>query len=119
MITLLTGSGQTFRLSGQRAGLYGQFVYCSAGPVTVGVVDGFPGIDDAEIAGLARHRLIAAETPAADRHTLVTVLVPYALAAPRRILHFIDDQGHGVSIYCVDEDGREYKVSLGDITRGI
>jgi Heparinase II/III-like protein len=110
----LTSGGQTFRLTGKRAGLYGQFVYCTAGQPTVRAVEGFPGIDETEITGLARHRHIAAETPPARRISLVTLLVPYPLSAPRRILHFIDDQGHGVSLYFVDEDGGEYKVGLGD-----
>jgi Domain of unknown function (DUF4962)/Heparinase II/III-like protein len=110
----LTSGGQTFRLTGQRAGLYGQFVYCTAGQPTVRVIEGFPGIDDAELTGLARHRHIAAETPPARHISLVTLLVPYPLSAPARVLHFIDDQGHGVSLSFVDGDGREYKVSLGD-----
>ena len=109
---VLSSGGQTFRLTGQRAGLYGQFVTCTAGQPTVRVVEGFPGIDDAEITGLARHRHIAAETQPDRRISLVTLLVPYPLAEPRRILHFIDDQGHGVSVYFVDETGREYRVRL-------
>jgi hypothetical protein len=109
----LTSSGATFRLSGQRAGLYGHFVYCNAGLPDVSVVEGFPGIDAAETTGLAQHRHISAIMPPAQTINLVTLLVPYALTAPRRILHFIDDQGHGISLYFVDEDGREYRISLG------
>ena len=111
----LVGGGTTFRLTGERAGLYGQFVYSSAGAPKLEVVEGFPGVADAEIEGLARHRHIAATTPPTRRLALVTLLVPYALAAPRRVLHFIDDQGHGVNVYLVDEEGDEYKIALGDI----
>jgi Domain of unknown function (DUF4962)/Heparinase II/III-like protein len=108
----LTASGQTFRLTRQRAGLYGQFILSRAGALDVEVVQGFPGVDPAEIAGLAEHAHIAATTPPAMAHTLVTLLVPYALTAPARVLHFIDDQGHGVSVSFVDETGHEFKIDL-------
>ena len=65
---------------------------------------GFEGVDEAEIAGLAKHWRLAAEVPAARRHSLVTLLVPYPRESPRRILHFIDDQGFSWNIYFVDED---------------
>ena len=109
----LTCSGTTFRLTGDRAGLTGQFVHSSAGAPAVRVVEGFPGVLAAEIEGLALHRHVEAVTPAAKRQTLVTLLVPYALSEPRRVLHFIDDQGHGVHVYFVDEDGAEYRIDLG------
>ena len=108
----LSASGQTFRLVGERAGLTGQFVWSSAGALDVAVVQGFPDIPPDEIKGLAQHCHIAATTPSATRHTLVTLLVPFPLSAPRRILHFIDDQGHGVHVSFVDEDGVEYKIGL-------
>ena len=111
----LTGSGQTFRMTRERAGLYGQFVLSTAGALDVQVVQGFPDINAAEIAGLAQHCHVAATTPAAITHTLVTLLVPYPLSAPARVLHFIDDQGHGVSVSFVDETGHEYKIDLGVI----
>jgi hypothetical protein len=79
----------------------------------VQVVEGFPGIDPAEIKGLPVHRHVSATTPAAKRLTLVTLLVPYPLDDIRRVLHFIDDQGHGAAVSFVEPDGREYKVGLG------
>ena len=109
----LTSSGSTFRLTGARAGLTGQFVYSSAGAPEVRVIEGFPGVTPSEIQGLALHRHVSAETPPDKRHSLVTLLVPYALDAPSRVLHFIDDQGHGVHVYFVSEDGTEYKIDLG------
>ena len=109
----LTCSGSTFRLTGERAGLTGQFVYSSAGAPVVQMIEGFPGVNPSEVKDLALHRHVAAETPADRKHSLVTLLVPYALSDPRRVLHFIDDQGHGVHVYFVDEDGAEYKIDLG------
>ena len=109
----LSSSGQTFRLVGERAALTGQFVMSSAGALDVAVVQGFPGVAPEETAKLAQHCHVAATTPPATHHTLVTLLVPFARATPRRVLHFIDDQGHGASVSFVDEEGVEYKIVLG------
>jgi hypothetical protein len=45
----------TFRYSGKRAGLYGQFVFSAAGMPKLSQVEGFPGVDLKEVEGLARH----------------------------------------------------------------
>ena len=50
------------------------------------------------------------EVPAARRISIVTLLVPYALAAPSRVLHFIDDQGYEARVTFVDAQDREYVV---------
>jgi hypothetical protein len=104
--------GQTFRLTGKQAGLYGQFVFSSAGKPVLQQQQGFPDVDPAEIEGLPRQWHLAAETPAARQHNLVTLLVPYAINDPMRVLHFIDDQGFSTDLYFVDEDDREFSVVL-------
>jgi hypothetical protein len=50
--------------------------------------------------------------PAARQHNLVTLLVPYALQEPSRVLHFIDDQGFSTDLYFVDENDQEFSVVL-------
>jgi hypothetical protein len=45
-------------------------------------------------------------------HNLVTLLVPYALNDPKRVLHFIDDQGFSTDIYFVDEEDQEFSIVL-------
>jgi hypothetical protein len=104
--------GQTFRLTGKQAGLYGHFVFSSAGKPVLHQQQGFPDVDPAEIEGLPRQWYLAAETPAARQHNLVTLLVPYAIDEPMRVLHFIDDQGFSTDLYFVDEDDREFSVVL-------
>ncbi len=101
---------ETFRVTGTKAGLYGHFVLSTAGKPALRQVEGFPGVDESEIRGLARHWHLEAEVPPAARHSLVTLLVPYPLDAPRRVLHFIDDQGFSWDLYCVDEDDREFSL---------
>jgi hypothetical protein len=55
---------------------------------------------------------LTAETPAARQHKLVTLLVPYPLDQPSRVLHFIDDQGFSTDLYFVDENDQEFSVVL-------
>jgi hypothetical protein len=61
---------------------------------------------------LPKHGHMTADVPASRRHSLVTLLVPYPREAPRRILHFIDDQGFDWTVSFVDEDDSEYSVTL-------
>jgi Heparinase II/III-like protein/Domain of unknown function (DUF4962) len=102
--------GATFRMTATHAGLIGQMVYASSGRPKATAVAGFPGIDAAEIKGLAEHFHVSIETPAARRASLVTLLVPHPRAAPLRILHYIDDQGYEARVTFVDAQDREYVV---------
>ena len=108
--TPFDAGGATFRMTGERAGLYGQMVYASAGKPKATAVTGFPGIPDAEIVKLAIHYHVAIEVPAARRTSLVTLLVPYPRSAPMRILHYTDDQGYEARVTFVDAADREYVV---------
>jgi hypothetical protein len=102
----------SFRYRGERAGFSGQFVFSSSGAPTLSAVEGFPGIDPADFEGLTVHHHLRASLPAAHKHVLVTLLVPYALDAPRRIFNFIDDQGFATDIYFTDVDDRRFKLTL-------
>ncbi|GLQ55296.1 DUF4962 domain-containing protein [Devosia nitrariae] len=106
-------AGKTsFRYRGERAGFSGQFIFSSNGAPRISVVEGFPGIDPAETEGLETHHHLRAEIEAATKHVLVTLLVPYALDAPKRIFSFIDDQGFATDIYFTDVDDRRFKLTL-------
>lgn len=102
----------SFRYHGQKAGFYGQFVFSSAGAPQIAAIEGFPGIDPAELEGLELHHHVNATVPAAASHTLVTLLVPYDLKEPRRIFSFIDDQGFSTDIYFTDVDDQRFKLTL-------
>lgn len=102
----------SFRYTGKKAGFYGQFVYSSAGMPQISAVEGFPGIDPKEFEGLEIHHHVCATVPAATRHRLVTLLVPYSLSEPKRIFNFIDDQGFSTDIYFSDVDDERFKLSL-------
>ena len=60
--------------------------------------------------GLARHYHVSIDIPAATKISAVTLLVPYALSAPTRIWHYIDDQGYEARVTFVDPHDREYVV---------
>ena len=103
---------ETFRVTGTKAGLYGHFVLSTASKPALRQVEGFPGVRQIRDPGAREHWHLEAEVPPAARHSLVTLLVPYPLDAPRRVLHFIDDQGFSWDLYCVDEDDREFSSSF-------
>jgi hypothetical protein len=105
------GSG-SFRLIGERAGLYGQFVFSTAGPAEIKLVEGFEGVDPADIEGLATQYHIEATLPSATKHTLVTLLVPYSLREPRRVFHFVDDQGFSADLYFTDVDDNQLRIVI-------
>jgi hypothetical protein len=109
--TMDVGSN-SFRLTGQRAGLYGHFVHSTSGPPDIRLVEGFEGVDPVDVEGLETQYHIAATLPAASKHTLVTLLVPYSLKEPRRIFHFIDDQGFSADIYFTDVDDNQLRIVI-------
>ena len=100
----------TFRHTGTRAGFYGQVLWSEAGTPTLTQETGFPGVDPAEIKGLPESTCLTARFPSATRHRIATLLVPYPLAAPRRVFSFMDDQGYDADLYFTDADDRTFKV---------
>ncbi|MEL6127855.1 MAG: heparinase II/III family protein [Pseudomonadota bacterium] len=102
----------TFRYTGTRAGLYGKFLWSEAGPAALSQTTGFPGVDPAEIDGLPESTHLRATFPAALSHRIATLLVPYPARAPRRIFHFLDDQGYDCDLYFTGADDRTFKVTV-------
>ncbi|MFD1881380.1 DUF4962 domain-containing protein [Paracoccus pacificus] len=106
----MTLGDATFRYRGQRAGFYGQFLWSEAGAPTISQRTGFPGVDPVEIEGLPVSTCLKATFPKSSRHRIATLLVPYALAAPKRIFSFLDDQGYDCDLYFTDADDRSFRV---------
>ncbi|QHQ35411.1 DUF4962 domain-containing protein [Algicella marina] len=102
----------TFRYSGERAGFYGQVVWSEAGKPDLTQETGFPGVDPADYEGLPQSTCLHARYPAATRHRIATLLVPYRLGEPRRIFNFMDDQGYDADLYFTDVDENTFKVVL-------
>jgi hypothetical protein len=71
---------------------------------------GFPGVDPSEFEGLPVSTCLHARYPAATRHRIATLLVPYRLNEPKRIFHFMDDQGYDANLYFTDADENTFKV---------
>ncbi|MEO1314948.1 MAG: heparinase II/III family protein, partial [Pseudomonadota bacterium] len=108
----MTLGNATFRYSGERAGFYGQILWSEAGAPRLEQETGFPDVDPAEYEGLPVSTCLKAQFPKAIRHRIATLLVPYPLAAPRRIFNFLDDQGYDCDLYFTDADERSFKVTI-------
>ena len=106
----MTLGTSTFRYTGERAGFYGQFLWSEAGSPTLTQETGFPGVEPVDYEGLPVSTCLRASFPKAIRHRIATLLVPYPLAAPRRVFSFLDDQGYDCDLYFTDAEERSFKV---------
>ncbi len=106
----MTLGDTTFRYSGTRAGFYGQVLWSEAGTPTLTQETGFADVDPAEIKGLPVSTCLTARFPKATRHRIATLLVPYPLAAPRRVFSFLDDQGYDCDLYFTDAEDRSFRI---------
>jgi hypothetical protein len=102
----------SFRNTGERAGFYGQVVWSEAGKPEMVQETGFPNVDPEDYEGLPVSTFLTAKYPAATRHRIATLLVPYRLDAPKRIFNFIDDQGYDADLYFTDADEKTFKVVM-------
>ncbi len=102
----------TFRYVGRRAGFYGKFLWSEAGSATLDQITGFPGVDPRDYDGLPLSTCLKASFPAAERHRIAALLVPYQLANPRRVFSFLDDQGYDINLYLTESDDRSFNVVI-------
>ncbi|PSL18897.1 DUF4962 domain-containing protein [Shimia abyssi] len=102
----------SFRYTGERAGFYGQVVWSEGGKPDITQETGFPDVDPADYEGLPVSTFLTAKYPAATRHRIATLLVPYKLDQPKRVFNFMDDQGYDADLYFTDADENTFKVVL-------
>jgi len=107
----------SFRYRGQTAGFYGQVIWSEGGAPELSQETGFPGVDPAEFEGLAQSTCLRAHYPKATRHRIATLLVPYKLAAPKRIFHFMDDQGYDADLYFSDPEDNTFRVVMKKLAK--
>ncbi len=107
----------SFRQTGKRAGFYGQVIWSEAGKPELSQETGFPGVDPSEIEGLPVSTCLTARYPAATRHRIATLLVPYRLSAPKRIFHFLDDQGYDADLYFTDAEENSFRVVMKKLAK--
>ncbi|SNR44182.1 DUF4962 domain-containing protein [Puniceibacterium sediminis] len=100
----------TFRYTGAKAGFYGQVLWSEAGAATLSQDTGFPDVDPSEIKGLPVSTCLTVRFPKSTRQRIATLIVPYPLAAPRRVFSFLDDQGYDCDLYFTDADNNSFKV---------
>lgn len=102
----------SFRYSGQHAGFYGQVLWSEGGTTSFSQKTEFTDVDPDDYAGLSVSTCMSMSVPKAERHRVVTLIVPYPLAAPRRVFSFLDDQGYDCDIYFTDSDDRSFKITV-------
>ncbi|SMX31056.1 DUF4962 domain-containing protein [Actibacterium lipolyticum] len=102
----------SFRNTGKRAGFYGQVVWSEAGKPDITQTTDFPDVDPSDYEGLPVSTFLTARYPAATRHRIATLLVPYKLDKPKRIFNFMDDQGYDADLYFTDADENTFKVVM-------
>ncbi|TYB85331.1 DUF4962 domain-containing protein [Oceaniovalibus sp. ACAM 378] len=107
----------SFRYTGQRAGFYGQVIWSEAGKPELTQVTGFPGVDPSEYEGLPVSTCLHARYPKATRHRIATLLVPYKLSEPKRIFHFLDDQGYDADLYFTDSEENAFRVVMKKLAK--
>ena len=107
----------TFRYGGERAGFYGKCLYSEAGAPTLSQFTGFPDVDPAEYEGLPESTCLTASFPKAARHRVAHLLVPYPVDAPKRVFHFMDDQGYDCNLYFTDAEDRSFKVTVQKLAK--
>ncbi len=102
----------TFRNTGERAGFYGQVVWSEAGKPNITQETAFPDVDPVDYEGLPVSTFLTAKYPAATRHRIATLLVPYKRDTPKRIFNFMDDQGYDADLYFTDIDENTFRVVM-------
>ncbi len=107
----------SFRYSGERAGFYGQVLWSEAGAPTLQQEPDFAGVDPTEIEGLPVSSQLSVCYPESRRHRIATLLVPYSLDEPKRVFHFLDDQGYDCDLYFTDADDHSFKVTVQKLAK--
>jgi len=102
----------SFRSHGERAGFYGQVVWSEAGKPHIEQETDFPDVDPEDYEGLPVSTFLSAHYPKSTRHRIATLLVPYRLDEPKRIFHFMDDQGYDADLYFSDAEENTFKVVM-------
>ena len=102
----------SFRNTSNKAGFYGQVVWSEAGKPQISQDTGFADVDPADYKGLPVSTVLKAHYPAATRHRIATLLVPYKLEAPKRIFNFMDDQGYDADLYFTDPEEHTFRIVM-------
>ena len=100
------------RDTGSKAGVYGEVVGSEGGKPKISQETGFADVDTADYEGLPVSTVLKAHYPAAKRHRIATLLVPYKLDAPKRIFNFMDDQGYDADLYFTDPEEHTFRVVM-------
>ncbi|MDO6591193.1 alginate lyase [Loktanella sp. D2R18] len=102
----------SFRNTGERAGFYGQVIWSEGTTPTLTQTTGYPGVDMSEIKDQHVGSFLSVNYTKSRRHRVATLLVPYPKDDPKRVFHFLDDQGYDCDLYFTDADENSFKVVM-------
>ena len=102
----------SFRNKGDKAGFYGQVVWSEGNKPNMSQKTEFTDVDPADYQDLHVSTFLEIQYPAATRHRISTLLVPYKVDTPKRIFNFIDDQGYDVDLYFTDADENTFQIVM-------
>jgi hypothetical protein len=102
----------SFRNTGERAGFYGQVIWSEGTTPTLTQTTGYPGVDMSEIKDQHVGSFLSVNYSKSRRHRVATLLVPYPKDDPKRVFHFLDDQGYDCDLYFTDADENSFKVVM-------
>lgn len=105
-------SANSFRNTGERAGFYGQVIWSEGTTPTITQTTGYPGVDMSEIKDQHVGSFLSVNYTKSRRHRVATLLVPYPKDDPKRVFHFLDDQGYDCDLYFTDADENSFKVVM-------
>ncbi|MEY8099008.1 hypothetical protein AB9F29_16520 [Falsihalocynthiibacter sp. S25ZX9] len=78
---------------------------------------GFPDVGPSEYDGLAVSTALHVKFPKEKRHRIAILLVSYSMEAPKRVFHFLDDQGYDRDFYFTDADENAFKITIQKLAK--
>ncbi|AML51424.1 hypothetical protein [Falsihalocynthiibacter arcticus] len=67
--------------------------------------------------GLAVSTALYVKFPKEKRHRIAILLVSYSMEAPKRVFHFLDDQGYDRDFYFTDADENAFKITIQKLAK--
>lgn len=103
--------GHGFARCGEKANLKGKIVYCSSAVTSIDQSDEFQGVEESELAGLDKQWHLTVKTGIANKHIIVSLLVPMKKDRPMMVNTIKDDQGMDIYYY-FESEGKTFSLKV-------
>ena len=98
-------------IAGEKAKLSVEWIYLSSGMQDISLTDQFDGVAQAEREGLENQWHLHMSTRPAQKHVLVTCLLPDQAESERYVTAIQDDQGHDIFLY-FSHEGKDFSICI-------